>query len=175
MSENIVQSTYPDKPRRGNPGNRADMSAEPGDTWIAGGDDDDTITFGRAVSKSDDGDRICEQGGTNFVGIAGTDAAKDGLALTSALQGGSAVSDKYVKGDNVVVYNFGNFFVLPGANVDPTKVVAYAPATGIFGPHNGTYTEVVEGAKFLDTVTLASANVVRVRLSKPQGNDVASV
>lgn len=169
MSDNIVQATYPDKPRRGLPGNRANSTGEPGSTFIAVGDD---IPFGRAVSKDEDSDKGCTLGGTDFIGISGADPSKDGLALSTALQGGSSQSDKAVEGDNVNVQSFGDFFVLPGADVDPTKVVAYAPATGIFGPHNGTYTEVVEGAKYRETVTLASGEVVAVRLSKPQGNDL---
>lgn len=170
MAANITQSNYNAQQRRGLPGGRADGTAEPGMTWTAVGD----INFGRAVSKDSSGDRNCVQGGTKFIGVAQKDPAKDGLELTTALQGGSAVADKFVQYDNVPVGSFGNWFVQIGSDVDPTNLVAYDPATGIFGSHGGLYTALVAGAKFRDTVTLASGEPGVVTLSQPQGNNIIS-
>jgi hypothetical protein len=173
MADNILQSSYPSTPPRGFPGKRATSRGFNTDTYIATGD----IAFGRAVGK-DSGDRECKLGGNSaaFLGIAVSDEAKDGGALAAAAQGGSTPADKYVEGDNVAVANEGDWYILPGADVDPTDVVAYSSTTGIFGPHrlSATYDVVVEGAKFMDTTTSTSGDVARLRLTQAQGNEVAS-
>lgn len=164
--DNVLQSDYSQDRKPGLPGQPCSVTNDySADTRVVEGD---PIPFGRACSQGETDNGVV-LGGSVFVGVSVRDTCLPGPARSG---GEDDPIDSYIEGDNAAIMTEDDIWVTVGAAVTPQTLVGYASATGIFGPHNGTYNKLVADAKFLTTSD--ANNLTKLRVSVRAGNQVIS-